>query len=191
MKKFFNYTLLIILPGLLVWQCEVNKNPITYPLYISEEQKATIYRIVLDSLVLWEQTEQMVFTDSTEYFYLSPEILPQIPNLDLATLMDFTQQNQYSTPFRIIPDLGVEQILLSRKEFQNILIQGGWELFRQRYPHANGLIGVSNIGMNEALDQALVYFSQQWDYLAGHGILVFLTKDREWQITQILTVWIS
>ncbi len=190
MKKYFLYTLVII-SGFFIWQCEVNTNPITYPLYIKEAQKATIYRIVLDSLVLREGMERIVFTDSTDLFPLSEEFLSSISNLDSFNLIDFLQQNQNSTPFRMIPDLGVEQILISREEFQNILIQGGWELFRQRYPHSNGLIGMSNIGMNKALNQALVYFSQQWDYLAGDGILVFLTKHREWQITQILTVWIS
>lgn len=191
MKKYFLSTLLIIISGFFIWQCEVNTNPITYPLYIKKEQKATIYRIVLDSLVLREGMERIVFTDSTDLFQHSEEILVSMPTLDSFTLIDFLRQNQNSTPFRMIPDLGIEQILMSRKEFQNILIQGGWELFRQRYPHSNGLIGMSNIGMNKDLNQALVYFSQQWDYLAGHGILVFLTKHGEWQITQAITIWIS
>lgn len=187
MKKNIILIFLIIISGFFIWQCEVNKNPIIYSLYIKETQKATIYQIVLDSLVLWEEMERMVFADSTEIFPLVEEFLSQISNLDSTTFVDFSQQNQNSTPFRLIPGLEVEQILLPRKEFQNILIRGGWKLFRQRYPHSTGLISMSNIGMNNALDQALVYCSQQWDFLAGHGILVFLTKEREWQ----LTIWIS
>ncbi len=191
MQKYASYILTIVILGFLNWQCAVDKNPIVYPVYLQEEQKAIIYRTILDSLVLREGVERVVFTDSTDFFPLSEDILSHIPGLDSATLHDYNWQNQNSIPFQLIPGLGIVQLRLSRKEFQNILQQGGWELFYQYYPYSGGLIGMSNIGMNRSGSQALVYLSWQFHYLAGSGTLIFLMKNSEWQIVQVLTVWIS
>jgi hypothetical protein len=106
-------------------------------------------------------------------------------------LKDFQERNQNSIPFERIPGMSMEQILLSNREFQNILIQGGWELFYTHFPESGGLTGMSDIGFSEDGNQALLYFSQFWYYLAGAGQLVFLIKNNDWQIAKIVTVWIS
>jgi hypothetical protein len=181
---FLNITLLIL-------NCSVEKNPVSNSAFLADEQKAAIYQAVLDSMVLLVGVERIVFKDSTEFFPISEEKYLQIPGLDPETLEDFNQRNQNSIPFERIPGTSLEQILLSSQEFQEILVQGGWELFYTRFPKSAGLVGMSDLGLSEDGNQALLYFSQYWYYLAGAGQLVFLIKNKDWQIAKIVTVWIS
>ncbi|OGB61002.1 MAG: hypothetical protein A2Y94_00530 [Caldithrix sp. RBG_13_44_9] len=191
MKKYLTFALTFLSINLLIINCSIEKNPVSTVAFLADEQKAAIYQAVLDSMVLLVGVERIVFKDSTDFFPLTEEIYSQIPDLDPGTLEDFNQRNQNSIPLGRIPGISMEQILLSNQEFQNILVQGGWELFYTRFPESAGLLGMSDIGLSEDGNQALLYFSQFWYYLAGAGQLVFLIKNNDWQITKIVTVWIS
>jgi hypothetical protein len=191
MKKYFMLSMIFLNITLLIINCSVEKNPVSNSAFLADEQKAAIYQAVLDSMVLLMGVERIVFKDSTDFFPISEEKYSQIPGLDPEILEDFDQKNQNSIPFEKIPGISTEQILLSNQEFQNILVQGGWELFYTRFPESAGFLGMSDIGLSEDGKQALVYFSQFWYYLAGAGQLVFLIKNNDWQIANIVTVWIS
>jgi hypothetical protein len=192
MKKLLILLMLYIIFGLTTVDCSFEKNPLSNTQVLADNLKVAVYHTVLDSLVLLPRVQRIVFKDSTELFpHIREEIYSQISDLDPFTLTDFQQINQNALPFYRIPDISVEQILISNQEFQNILIQGGWELFYNRYPESTGLIGMSAIGINSEGNQALVYFSQCWYDLAGAGKLVFLTKSGDWQIAKVITVWIS
>jgi hypothetical protein len=192
MKKQLIVLMLVIILGLAMVDCSFEKNPISNAQVLADNQKAAIYRTVLDSLVLLAGVKRIVFKYSTELFpHITEEIYSQIPGLDPGTLADFQRINQNPILFSQIPDITVEQILLSNQEFQDILVEGGWEMFYSHYPESTGLVGMSAVGINAEGNQALVYFSQFWYYLAGAGQLVFLIKNGNWQISKIVTVWIS
>ena len=191
MKKYVILPLTFLCIALMIFNCSIEKNPVSSIAYLADEQKAAIYQAVLDSMVLLVGVDRIIFKDSSELFPLTAEIYSEIPDLDLGTLEDYNQKNQNSIPFGRIPGISSKQFLLSNREFQNFLTQGGWNLFYSRFPEANGLVGMSDIGLSEDGQQALLYFSQFCGYLAGVGQMVLLIKNNNWQIAKIITVWIS
>jgi hypothetical protein len=121
-------------------------------------------------------------------------VLQNLHDVDPVTVDSFRLRNEAAASLQPDMDLGVEYVLLSQAEKNQIFgqNQSGWEIFYNRYPDAPGITMLSRVGFDAALDQALVYVGTQSDWLAGAGDYVLMKKvDGAWTIDQKVMSWIS
>jgi hypothetical protein len=121
-------------------------------------------------------------------------VLQNMHDVAPETVDSFRFRNDSADSIRPDMNLGVEYVLLSRAERNQIFgqNQSGWEIFYSRYPNTPGITTFSRVGFNVALDQALVYFGRQSDGLAGAGYYLLLKKANGiWAIDQKVMTWIS
>jgi hypothetical protein len=121
-------------------------------------------------------------------------VLQNMHDVAPETADSFRVRNDAAYSIRPNMDLGVEYVLLSQAEKNQIFgqNQSGWEIFYNRYPNAPGITTLSRVGFNAALNQALVYLGTQSDWLAGAGYYVLLKKaNGVWTIDQKVMTWIS
>ena len=70
----------------------------------------------------------------------------------------------------------------------------GWDRFRQKYPFAGGIKGVSRVGFDAARMQAVVFIGHQAHYRMGVGYWIYLEKSAssgKWIITGSRLAYIS
>ena len=82
--------------------------------------------------------------------------------------------------------VGAEQV---RSMFQK---GGGWHEFYQTFPESRGFIGLSSIGFDRSLTQAVVYSGRHCGSLCGEGTYIFLIlKNGRWVVSKRSGIWIS
>jgi hypothetical protein len=121
-------------------------------------------------------------------------VLQNMHDVAPGTADSFRVRNEAAYSIRPDMDLGVEYVLLSQAERNQIFgqNQSGWEIFYSRYPNTPGITTLSRVGFNAALDQALVYLGTQSDWLAGAGYYILRKKANGfWTIDQKVMTWIS
>jgi hypothetical protein len=121
-------------------------------------------------------------------------VLQNMRSVDPLTADSFRLRNDAAHPLRADMDLGASYVLLSQAEMTQIFGQNrdGWQFFYNQYPDAPGIITLSRVGFNVALDQALVYIGTMSHYLAGAGYFVLLKKvNGVWIVDQQVMTWIS
>lgn len=70
----------------------------------------------------------------------------------------------------------------------------GWDRFRQKYPFAGGIKGVSRVGFDPTRTQAVVFVGHQADYRMGVGYWIYLEKSAssgKWIISGSRLAYIS
>ena len=121
-------------------------------------------------------------------------VLQNMHGVDTKTVDSFRRRNDTTYPIRSDMDLGNPYILLTQAE-RNILFsqnQSGWVNFYNHFPNAPGITMVSRVGFNAALDEALVYFGTQSNWLVGAGYYFYLKKvNSKWSIDQQVMTWVS
>jgi len=121
-------------------------------------------------------------------------VLENMHDVDPSTPENFKVRNDKAYPLAADMDLGVQYILLSQDQRNEMFRQNqsGWEVFYHNYPNSPGITELSRVGFNNALDQALVYVGTQSNYLAGAGYYILLKKvEGTWTIDQKVMTWIS
>ena len=121
-------------------------------------------------------------------------VLQNLHDVAPETADSFRVRNDTVSPIRPDMNLGIEYVLLSQADRNQIFgqNQSGWEIFYNRYPDAPGITALSRVGFNAAFDQALVYLGTQSDWLAGSGYYLLLKKaNGAWTIDQKVMTWIS
>jgi hypothetical protein len=111
---------------------------------------------------------------------------------DEATLDDYLDQN--GTRSRLtVADLGTPFVSVSERELHSTgASEDFWTEFYLKYPGSSGLITFSQIGFNEAGDQAFLYVDWACGWLCASGDYLFLKKvDGKWRIAQERNVWVS
>ena len=84
-------------------------------------------------------------------------------------------------------------IILSDEEVKNSFNGGnGWNEFYEKYGKTQGILNFSKIGYNKFKTQALLYYGNQSDWLAGGGYLMLFEKiNGVWKYSQGFMMWIS
>jgi hypothetical protein len=142
-------------------------------------------------IVIQDQTDSFLETDpsaeSVKY------IRDQMPDLDKDTLASFQARNEQSSPLRADLDLNCQYVFIAQGELSAIFEnQTGWDTFYEQYPKSQGVMTLSRVGFNRAMDQALVYVGNQSYWLAGAGYYVLFVKENgTWQLAQEVMTWIS
>jgi len=142
-------------------------------------------------IVIKEQTSPFIQPDELESVLQNAK--EGLPGLSNATLEDFRAKNQESHPVGADLKLDVKYVLIGQAEMEEIFQDStGWNKFYTRYPNSQGVMTLSRVGFNEALDQALVYVGNQSDGKAGAGYFFLLSKaDGQWTVQSEMMVWIS
>ena len=123
-------------------------------------------------------------------------VLKQMHDVAPETTASFLARNATVHPLRSDMSLGVPYVLLSQAEMNAVFYgsvgQDGWQVFRARYPDAQGIQELSRVGFNTNLTQALVYLGSQGDWLAGEGNYYLMKKvNGVWTVDQTVMIWIS
>ena len=121
-------------------------------------------------------------------------IMQNMHDVDPQTAGSFRVRNDAAWPLRPDLQLGSGYVLLSQAGMTHIFSQNrdGWQLFYEQYPGAPGITTLSRVGLNDALDQALVYVGTLSHYLAGAGYYLLLKKvNGSWVVDQQVMSWIS
>ena len=86
-----------------------------------------------------------------------------------------------------------EALPLSNGDYERLFKkEDGWQVFRERYPTAAGIIGVSLPGIDPERRRALVYALTACGPNCSGGSLFFLTKEGgEWKVVNTTAVWQS
>jgi hypothetical protein len=121
-------------------------------------------------------------------------IMQNMHSVNVETADSFRARNDAAYPIRPDMNLGTKYILLSQAEMSQIFGQNrdGWQLFYEQYPDAPGITTLSRVGLNDTLDQALVYVGTISHWLTGAGYYVLLKKvNGTWIVDQQVMTWIS
>jgi hypothetical protein len=193
-KLFFAFTVLFLaacaatptsVPTLSANQIDIEEQAV-YTAVLQEMFSASSF-VIMDTTATdpggVENTTQTLDYVQQNMHGMAPEIVDS-----------FRVRNEAAYSIRPDMDLGVEYVLLSQAEKNQIFgqNQSGWEIFYNRYPNAPGITTLSRVGFNAALDQALVYLGTQSDWLAGAGYYILLKKaNGVWTIDQKVMTWIS
>ncbi len=182
MKLFYFF-----LASLLLINCERDKSPMQPSGEFGSGETYQVYSAVLNSLKK-DYFTGCVLIDSTQNFSISERkdgILENMPGLQVATVNAYISANQSKRKINEIPNLRLICHLVNSEKAPSVFD------LKTEYPDAQALVELSNVGFNADKTQALVYFSQLFAPLAGHGSLVLLVFDGEWHVQQTFMVWIS
>jgi len=87
--------------------------------------------------------------------------------------------------------LNVKHVLVSGEEISQIMKEGEWELFYQKFPKSQGIIYLSRVGFDAGRTQALVYFGNPTSATSGMGWYVLLEKKAgTWTIKREIWMWV-
>lgn len=108
-------------------------------------------------------------------------------------LRNFEAKNSQPHPLKNLFEIKARYQLVSTAEMHELFLKGsGWEVFFERYPLSKRLITLSAVGLNKAMDRALVYAGSQSGGKSGAGYYLFLDKENDaWVIKHKVEVWTS
>ena len=116
-----------------------------------------------------------------------------LSGLGEETLADFLAKNRERHP--IEPDFDPEGrlVCLDDEAFHHVFRdREGWERFRREFPHSDGTLRFSRLGLDRGVKQALIYAGQQFDWNVGSGGYRLSSKrDGSWTEGAKLGAWLS
>ena len=139
--------------------------------------------------------------DFRDFPNIAPTWQRRVMGLKQDTWRNFLSQNEHpafledkfvlSHPHQLISD---EDLIISSEEWNQLQEQSlsftDW--FEGRYPGATGYFYLSQIGFNQAHDQALVYVRYWCEGLCGMADIVFLVKEEDkWIVKETMRLWRS
>lgn len=131
--------------------------------------------------------------DSAEYY------MSHLPPLSKETLDDYSARNSNPVKFKSKFNLK-SKVNFVGKEINQIFTNDpkqvpkgySWEVFKEKYPTANGFITLSRVGFNKEKTQAFAYIGHYCEGLCGSGWYYFLLKrDDEWTVEKGFNAWVS
>jgi hypothetical protein len=118
----------------------------------------------------------------------------RFPTARAALIDAFLNVNRARTATRL-PRLQVPVRILARASFDSLFthtVRRGWEQFWAQYPHAQGMMTVSQVAFDPEGQQALVYIGNSRGSLAGEGLILLLERTPAgWRVLANQTTWVS
>jgi hypothetical protein len=152
-------------------------------------------KIGAKSYVIEETTSTGFGDDATSYLVSS--VKRSMTRADAKTVASLKSRNLQHTMLRANMTLGVPYVLVSSATLSEIFasptpVNGGWDIFYQKYPDSDGLVALSRVGFNAAMNQALVYVEHSYADLGADGNCYLVQNvDGDWSVTQEIMLWIS
>jgi hypothetical protein len=165
-----------------------------------DKEEQAVFAMVLEGLYAPATRYVLLVTTTTgpsgelDVQAAAERIAQTMHDVDDSTLESFKQRNAEPFDLPTGMNLGSDYSLLSPAQRATIFSQNrdGWQVFYEMYPSAPGITGLSRVGFNESMDQALVYTGTMSHYLAGAGYYLLLNKvNGTWVIDQQVLSWIS
>ncbi|RPH92810.1 MAG: hypothetical protein EHM72_16920 [Calditrichaeota bacterium] len=173
---------------LVAVSCTRSKAPMEPQVIGGTGEEYAVYRVVLNDL-RGEPVQMQVFVmpDSTENYIISDSdyVVKGMPQVNEELIAQYNQANTAIKFLQPISGLALKCYLVNRTEIPAI-----FEL-KTKFPDAQALVSISSVGFDAEKRSALVYISCIWAPLAGWGKVVYLEKEKEWQIKASMLVWIS
>jgi hypothetical protein len=178
---------------------------------MSDKREYEVYNSVIDPIVdSWFATEEMELIVIAEHTKVERRLEQRLPilvvdralrahfdyQLDQSAVNDFTERNNRGCKLRGSRfHLRRKSVIIPSQQEEELFAKGlkGWDYFYECYPNSQGILRLSRVGFNDRFDQAIVYLENRAWFLAGRGLYVFLTKNRDgkWEIKKDKLVWIS
>ena len=173
----------------------------------SLEDANEIYRVLLQRdftfgdktklIVLQSQTTGCpMFEDESvrqKWDYAKPfhEMLKEsMPEAMTQTLDNYLAVNKTSKPLRVA-NLGVDYTLVNPSDLPTEYGRF-WTMFYKKFPNSSALLFFSDVGFNDAHDQAFVYAGRTCGGDCGSGEYVLLRKvNGKWEIQKERDLWVS
>jgi hypothetical protein len=165
------------------------------------QEEYALYDVLLERCCICAGVQRIVIQDRTSVSYLHLEeermrdyLKDSFPEAGAELFADFFSRNEASVSLVRNFDVEVPVILISKEEITKFFGAGGdgWNGFHQAYPGAQGILQLSRVGFNAAVNQALIYAGNQSDDLAGAGYVYLMEKrDGIWSMENSIMVWIS
>ena len=158
----------------------------------SDETK--IYSLIINS---YEKSKVIAIMDSSSIGRLGEldfkEAKESLIDLEEDTYNSFTYRNQGSASLRNLIYTSKQMVWISNAEMNLIFREGrGWKEFYDKYGKTQGILTLSRIGFNKEKTQALVYYGNQSDWLAGSGRLLLFEKiEGTWVKSISMNLWVS
>ncbi|MGD2247906.1 MAG: hypothetical protein PVF58_05830 [Candidatus Methanofastidiosia archaeon] len=190
MRKY----IVVILATILIAGC-INANDSIHDI---EAEEYAVYSAIINErfetfiIVVEDHTVCRSFPGSKLSDTLE-SIYQDMPAANKEIFDDFLVKNEQSYPLDHCFHIRGKVFLVSREKLRNIFESDyGWLIFYMRYPFSQGIAGVSRVGFNKDMDQALVYFKNSRGSLSGAGYYMLLTKkEGVWYIEDERMIWIS
>ena len=115
------------------------------------------------------------------------------PTLAEGVVKDYKAKNNRPVRLKDSFKLNVKHVLVDEQEIVKIFKgSGSWDDFYKRYPDSGGLIVLSRVGFNAAMNQTMVYIQHACGGLCGSGHYVLLEKNADqWRVVKESMVWVS
>ena len=192
---FYLNLLLFLLP---------TSNQINTPAQISEHSIAVeeyaVYSTIIQKEFLSKEIDLVVIENSTLDYEqanrksISKELDWTFSNLEATTIDSYVVKVRKSHKLSNLFKLPVKYVLVDKKDDEKLFQKGGggWNAFYKKYPRSPGIIGLSRVGFNKPMSQALLYVRVWCGGLCGEGTWVILAKEKEgWAIQDKFTNVIS
>ncbi len=113
-------------------------------------------------------------------------------NVPKEALEDWKIENQSTRSFLRKFEFSYEYHLLARDELDKYDADNFFSEFYERYPDSNGLISVSSIGFDKAMNTALIHVIHSYGSLgANYYFIVLEKKNGTWGIVKRITTGLS
>lgn len=167
------------------WFSQNTENEILYSIIINNFKKAKITAI--------EDVTSNGHIDEEDEEYKFDFVKKSLIGIEKETFDSFMEQNKESSKLQINFKTKKKIVWTTKNEMTEIFRKGkGWKEFYEKYGKTQGILSFSNIGFNKAKTQALFYYGNQSDWLAGSGHLVLFEKiNGKWKLSISTMLWIS
>jgi hypothetical protein len=165
-----------------------------------KDDEAAIYGVVMFDTRQGRDVKLYVITESTTDFSLRSfddrrdYLHSHFPDLPSSVYDDFGQKLKAGAAQSNIDTLQPRAVVLGDAEMNGIFGKrgGGWDGFYRKYPGAQGITTLSQVGFSKDRHCALVYVGTQRHDLSGTGTFYELTKTQgKWVVVKKLIVWVS
>jgi hypothetical protein len=177
--------------------------------YSQSEDEYQVYSTVLREMFVGDKVtfdtqskvKQLVILNLTNTNYASSEnkenwqqVRLRLPALSDETLADFESKLKNASELKRSFKIDLQYSLINKQQLDEAFTGGedAWTSFYKKFPDSGGYVSLSNVGFNNARDQALVYFVHWCGSLCGTGHYIPLRKkENSWSVLEKGMIWIS
>lgn len=140
--------------------------------------------------VIEEYSSVRLKNDETLGSFLHP-IKTDDYELPQETIDDFIAKNSVPIKFSADMDLGVEYVLLTQAEKEELKKSQPrfWEPLHKKYPNSYGLLTLSQVGFDKEHAHALISFHYYFGSAGAGGYCVFEKEKGHWVYKECLSSW--
>ncbi len=164
-----------------------------------QSEEYAVYQAILNHglvddvrhVIIAQQTHS--HSGTLEALKANPESAAQTLAISPELVQDFIIANGEVAILSEHFEMAVDYVLLDNNQINALFTGTGWQAFYDRYPGAPGIVRLSRVGFDAALQHALVLVEQICGTECGAGRLVHAHRsDRvNWQVISGELVWMA